>query len=479
MTESPSPPVRVGQQLELDVEGLAFGGHGVAHVEGFVVFVPRGLPGQRVRARIVTRKRGWSEARIEETLREAPDQVPARCRHFGLCGGCAWQHLAYARQVEAKGAQVRDCLVRLGGLEEPPLEAPIAAPDPFGYRNKMEFSFSDGVWRDEPGGGPGFGLGMHVRGRFDRVLRQEECPIAPDWMAEVAVTVREAAEASGRPPWAAREPRGFFRFLVLREGRNTGERMVNLITFPPAPGSDDAAVARRVLETVAERHPGITSLLHGTTASRATVAFCESWTAVAGPDVIHEELLGARFAIGPNTFFQTNTRQAERLFTTALDFAGPDVTEAWDLYCGVGALTLPLARRARRVVGVELVEASVVAARANAMANGVDNVRFVAADMKSAIRPEGLFDASGARVADRPDLVVVDPPRDGLHADVTAALSRLAPPRIVYVSCNPATLARDAARLGEGNYRMERAVAVDMFPHTAHVEMVAAFTRGS
>jgi 23S rRNA (uracil1939-C5)-methyltransferase len=477
MTESHAPPVRVGQLLELDVTDLAFGGNGVAHVDGFVVFVPRGLPGQRVAARIVKRKRGWSEARIERTLVESPDQVAPPCRHFGLCGGCAWQHLAYERQVAAKAAQVRDCLVRLGGIEAPPLEAPLAAPEPYGYRNKMEFSFSDGVWRDEPGGGPGFGLGMHVRGRFDRVLRQEECPIAPPWMAEVAVTVREAAEASGMPPWGAREPSGFFRFLVLRDGRNTGERMVNLITYPPRPGSDDDAVARRVLNTVASRHPGITSLLHGTTASRATVAFCETWTAVSGPDVIHEELLGARFAIGPNTFFQTNTRQAERLFTAALEFAGPRVEHAWDLYCGVGALTLPLAGRAERVVGVELIEASVAAARANAAANGVENVRFVTADMKASIRPDGLYDADGTRVAERPDLVLVDPPRDGLHADVTAALAALAPPRIVYVSCNPATLARDAARLREGNYRMERAVAVDMFPETTHVEMVAAFTR--
>jgi 23S rRNA (uracil1939-C5)-methyltransferase len=208
------------------------------------------------------------------------------------------------------------------------------------------------------------------------------------------------------------------------------------------------------------------------------VAFCESHRPVIGPPVLRERLLDHLFEIGPNTFFQTNTRQAERLFALALDMAGGPVDEAWDLYCGVGALTLPLARRAGHVVGAELIEASVAAARRNAAANGVTNVEFVAVDMRHGITAEGLVDPEGRIVARRPDLVLVDPPRDGLHADVTAGLVALAPPRLVYVSCNPATLARDAARLVAGGYRLTRSRAVDMFPQTAHVEMVALFTRG-
>lgn len=475
---SRQPPVRQGDSIALEVTDLAFGGAGVAHVEGFAVFVRGGLPGQTVQARIIRRKSGYAEAAIEEILVHSPDEVPVRCGHFGPCGGCLWQNFDYARQLEAKSNQVRDCLVRLGGLADPPLEPPLAAPETYGYRNKMEFTFSDRIWRTRDDETGAFGVGLHVRGRFDKVLNQRECQIAPPWMAEAAMEIRELAEATGLPPYFIRESSGFFRFLVLREGFGTGERMVHLITWPAPPGSREETAVDQVLSGLHERRPGITSLVHGVTGSRANVAFCESHRTVIGPPVIHERLLGHLFEIGPNTFFQTNTRQAERLFELALAMAGGPVDTAWDLYCGVGALTLPLARQARQVVGAELIAASVEAAWRNAAANGVANAAFVAVDMRHAIRAEGLVDGEGRMVAQRPDLVLVDPPRDGLHADVAAGLVALAPPRIVYVSCNPSTLARDSGRLTEGGYRLERARAVDMFPQTAHVEMVALFTRG-
>ncbi|TPW14128.1 MAG: 23S rRNA (uracil1939-C5)-methyltransferase, partial [bacterium] len=394
---------------------------------------------------------------------------------FGPCGGCLWQNLDYARQLEAKAAQVRDCLVRLGGIEDPPLRAALPAPAPYGYRNKMEFSFADRAW-DEPDSR--FGVGLHARGRFDKVVNNTECHIAPAWMTEVLNSVRELALASGLPPSEMRTHGGFFRFLVLRDGRHTGERMAHLITWPAAPGSIEERSVDEILGAVAARHPELTSLLHGTTGSKSSVAYCESWRTVHGLPVIHERLLDHVFEIGPNTFFQTNSQQAERLFNLALELAGPKVGLAWDLYCGVGALTLPLARQANHVVGAELIGASIEAARANATRNGVTNVEFVAIDMKEALSESGLVDRDGTLVSGRPDLVLVDPPRDGMHADVTAGLIRLAPPRIVYVSCNPGTLARDAARLAEGGYRMDVAVPVDMFPQTAHVEMVARFIVG-
>ncbi|HEX7878667.1 MAG TPA: 23S rRNA (uracil(1939)-C(5))-methyltransferase RlmD [Candidatus Eisenbacteria bacterium] len=471
----PTPPVKVGQEIEVAVNDLAFGGAGVARVQGFTVFVRGGLPGQTVRARIVKRKDGFAEARIEEVLVKSPDEIAPVCRHFGPCGGCLWQNLDYNRQLAAKAGQVRDCLVRLGGIAEPPLTPPLAAPAVYGYRNKMEFSFADRAW-DEPD--CRFGVGLHVRGRFDKVLNNAECHIAAPWMAEVLATVRELAMASGLPPSQMRTHEGFFRFLVLRDGRNTGERMAHLITWPAAPGSPEERAVDGLLATVVERHPEMTSLLHGTTGSKASVAYCETWRVVAGRPTIRERLLDHHFEIGPNTFFQTNTAQAERLFTLALELAGGPIDLAWDLYCGVGALTLPLARQARRVVGAELIEGSIEAARANAIANGVTNADFVAIDMKDALTAEGLVDRSGRLVSGRPGLVLVDPPRDGLHADVTAGLNALRPPVIVYVSCNPSTLARDAARLAEGGYGMDTATPVDMFPQTAHVEMVARFRRG-
>lgn len=490
------PPVKTGEALELRVTDLAYGGAGVAHLAGFAVFVRGGLPGQTVRARVIRRKTGWAEARIEDVLVHSPHETPPRCVHFGPCGGCLWQNLAYDRQLQAKAAQVRDCLERIGGIPDPPVDPPLPAIEPFGYRNKMEFSFADHVWRvegppekkapgppgcspPEAGAPPPFGCGLHVRGRFDKVLNLTECHLAAPWVSRVLVTVREAAARTGLSPAATRSHGGFFRFLVLREGVHTGEKMANLITQPVTAGSPEAEAVAAVLEAVRLAHPEVTSLIHGETASRASVAFCGSHRPVQGPPTIRETLLGDTFEIGPNTFFQTNSRQAERLFALALEMAGPPARTACDLYCGVGALTLPLSRRAERVVGVELVEASVEAARGNARRNGHDNVVFVAGDIRRALGPDGIRDRDGALVAGPPDLVVVDPPRDGLHAEVTAAIASLAPARMVYVSCNPSTLARDTARLSRGGYRLERAVPVDMFPQTAHVEVVAAFVPGT
>jgi 23S rRNA (uracil1939-C5)-methyltransferase len=294
-------------------------------------------------------------------------------------------------------------------------------------------------------------------------------------MTEVLASTRRATAESGLAPYDIRGQGGFWRFLVLRDGRRTGERMLHLITWPGDAATD--GVVDRVLERVVADNPGLTSVLHGTSGRLASVAYAESTRVVHGAATIRERLLDDEFTIGPDTFFQTNTLQAERLFTRALEQLGGVVDRVWDLYCGVGALTLPLARRAGFVVGAELIEASVIAARTNAQVNGVANVEFVAVDMKEAITADGLVDRNRRLVSGPPDLVVVDPPRDGLHADVTTGLLALSPPRIIYVSCNPATLARDAGRLVEGGYLLESVTPVDMFPQTAHVEVVAVLRR--
>ncbi len=481
-----SPPVRPGQVLDLDVVDLAYGGNGVARSDGYAIFVKGALPGQTVRARITKRKSTFAEARIDEVLVPSPDQVEPVCRHFGSCGGCLWQHLDYARQVEAKARQVSDCLTRIGGLDPAPVGAPLSALQPYGYRNKMEFSFGERLWHDTPpqreeGAEPDaeFGLGFHARGRFDRIVNLEECHLVSGWHADVVRTVRAAAAETGLPPYETRTHGGFFRFLILREGINTGEKMIHLVTYPSEPGSREERAADAVLAAARRAAPDVTSLLHGVTASKASVAFCQSFRVVHGSPTIRERLLDDVFEIGPNTFFQTNTRQAELLFTKALEMAGGPADLAYDLYCGVGALTLPLSHRAGRVVGVELIEDAVRAARRNAELSGRDNVTFLAGDMKKTLRPDGIRDAAGGLVAGRPDLIVVDPPRDGMHADVIEGILGLAPDRLVYVSCNPSTMARDTALLTAGGFTMTGAVPVDMFPQTAHVEVVAAFRRNA
>ncbi len=471
-------PVKKGEIVPLEVERLAFGGKGVARIEGYTVFVEGGLPGQAVEARVVKRKKAYAEARIERVVRPSPLQVEPRCRHFGVCGGCSLQHLDHSAQLEAKREQVRDCLVRLGGLAGVEVEPALGSPAVYEYRNKMEFSFSATRWLEEHelAGDTAvedrFGLGLHVRRRFDRVVNLERCHLMPEWVSEVVRRVRSAARESGLPPYSTRTHEGFWRFLVVREGVHTGDRMVHLITHRAPPGSGRAEAVERIADRLRDPELGITSLLHGTTVSKASVAFCEEVRVLAGEPVIRERLLGETYGIGPNTFFQTNTRGAEALFREALDRGGfgPEET-VWDLYCGVGALSLPAARRARRVVGMELVAESVEAARRNAERNGVENVEFLAGDIRALLADPTL----GA--AFRPDAVILDPPRDGIHADVAAALLALAPERIVYVSCNPATLARDLAALVPGGYRPGAVLPVDLFPHTAHVECVATLER--
>lgn len=472
----PSTP-RKGSVLELAVTGLAFGGQGVARVDGFTVFVDGGIPGQRVAARILRRKKTYAEAVVESVVEPSPDQVAPPCAHFGLCGGCRLQHLAYEAQLREKREQVRDCLVRLGGLDGVEVEPTLAAPAPYEYRNKMEYSFSNARWIEdgEPRDVPvseRFGLGLHPRGRFERVLEIGRCHLQGPEGSELLAAVRRSARGSGVPAYSTRDHRGFWRFLVVREGRATGERMVLLITNRAAPGSPEDRALDRMVDAVRASGVPVTSLLHGVTERKSAVAYCDEVRVLAGEPAIRETLLGHTFEIGANTFFQTNTAQAERLFTEAI--ARGDLTSddtVWDLYCGVGALTLPLARRARFVRGVELVPAAVEAAERNARRNGVENVAFEAGDIREIVgraRPE-----AGAL----PDVVVLDPPRDGVHPDVVRAILDAAPKRIVYVSCNPATLARDLRLFVDGGYALGPVLPVDMFPQTAHVECVTRLVR--
>ncbi len=466
-------PVKRGDVLPLTVERLALGGRGVARVEGYTVFVERGLPGQEVEATILRRKKAYAEARVERVLRPSPQETEPRCAHFGLCGGCALQHLEYGAQLEAKRDQVRDSLIRLGGFADPVVEETLPSPAAYEYRNKMEYSFST-RWLTDPdaaeSGESRFGLGLHVRRRFDRVVSVERCHLQDAEGSELLGRVRSFAEASGIPFYSTRTHTGFWRFLVLRQGVHTGDRMVLLITNRATPGSAPWRAVEDLGRALAAGGIRITSLLHGMTASKGSVAFCEEVRTLAGEPVIRERLLDLTFEVGPNTFFQTNTRAAETLFREAIRMA--EVTPAdtvWDLYCGAGALSLPMARVAGSVLGIERVPEAIEAARRNAVLNGIDNATFLVGDVREAL-------AAGDHPA--PDVVTVDPPREGMHADVVASLLEAAPRRIVYVSCNPATLARDLALLAAGGYVPGPVRPVDLFPHTPHIECVTVLDRG-
>jgi 23S rRNA (uracil1939-C5)-methyltransferase len=450
-------PVAKDQELELRVDSLAYGGNGVARLNGFVVFVRRGLPGDLVRARVTKVKRNHAEALATEVLEPSAQRFDAPCSHYPACGGCRFQDLAYEAQIAAKEAQVGDALRRLGGVAEPPLEPILPAVERFHYRNKLEYSFTPGP--------EGPILGFHKAGRWDEVLDVERCWLTTDLGNAIREAVRAWAREEGLPAYDQAGGSGYLRHLVVREGRNTGQALVELVT---APGE---RFERGYLVEVLRRFPEVRSVHWAVNDTPAEVTNLPT-TLLWGDEAIEEELLGLRFRVRPNAFLQTNTSMAERLYELALGAAGLTGGETvYDLYCGIGTIGLVMAAHALTVWGVEVSEESVACALENAELNGIGNAAFFAGNVGQAL--EELRERAGP-----PDVVVVDPPRAGLAGKALRRVGEAAAPRLVYVSCNPTTLAGDMKRLAaDYGYRLERARPVDMFPHTPHVETVALLTR--
>ena len=450
-------PVAKNQELELRVDSLAYGGNGVARLNGFVVFVRRGLPGDTVRARVTKVKRSHAEALAVEVLQPGRERVEAPCAHYPACGGCRFQDLAYDAQVRAKAGQVEDALRRIGGIAEPPLDPIVPAASVFHYRNKLEYSFT------QTPSGPA--LGFHKAGRWDEVLEVERCWLTTEIGNALRNAVRDWAREERLQAYDQADGSGYLRHLVVREGRNTGQTLVQLVT---APGE---RFETGYFVEVLRRFPEVRSVHWSVNEGPAEVTNLPT-RLLWGEEAIEEELCGLRFRIRPNAFLQTNTEMAERLYELAADAAGLTGSETvYDLYCGIGTIGLTLARRALTVWGVEISEESVACAIENAELNGITNAAFYAGNVGQTL--EELRERAG-----QPDVVVVDPPRAGLAGKALRRVGRLAAPRLVYVSCNPTTLASDVKQLGaDWGYRLESARPVDMFPHTPHIETVALLTR--
>jgi 23S rRNA (uracil1939-C5)-methyltransferase len=450
-------PVRKGEDVEVRIDSLAYGGNGVARLNGFVVFVRGGLPGDFVRARVTKVKRGFAEAATEELLEPGPNRIPAPCRHFGVCGGCRFQHLAYEVQVAAKEQQVRDALSRIGRIADPPLEPIVPATSIYGYRNKLEYSFSAGA--------DGVELGFHRAGRWDEVIDVEECLLTTDLGNAVRLAVRDWAREEGLEPYDQATGKGYLRHFVYREGRNTGQVLALLVT---APGE---RFETGYLVDVLRRFPEVRSVhwaINDTPAERTNVPTTLLW----GEEAIEELLLGLRFRVRPNAFMQTNTEMAERLYELARDAARLTGTEnVFDLYCGTGTIGLSLAGAAGHVWGVDISEESIACAIENMELNAIENASFFAGNVGQVL--EELVERAG-----RPGVVVVDPPRAGLAGKALRRTGELGAERIVYVSCNPTTLASDVQVLRDDfGYQLVRCTPVDMFPHTPHVESVSLLER--
>jgi 23S rRNA (uracil1939-C5)-methyltransferase len=450
-------PVAKNQELELHVDSLAYGGNGVARLNGFVVFVRRGLPGDTVRARVTKVKRSHAEALAIDVVEPSAKRVEAPCAHYPACGGCRFQDLAYEAQVEAKEEQVRDALRRIGTIAEPPLEPIIPAESEFFYRNKLEYSFTTTP------AGPA--LGFHRAGRWDDVLEIEKCWLTTDLGNAIRNAVRDWAREERLEPYDQAEHTGYLRHLVVREGRNTGQVLVQLVT-----GAGERFDRDQFVETL-RRFPEVRSIHWAANETPAEVTNLPT-TLLWGDEAIEEELCGLRFRVRPNAFLQTNTAMAERLYGLVGEYAALTGGETvYDLYCGIGTIGLTLASRALTVWGVEVSEESVACALENADLNGISNAAFFAGETADALGE--LRDRAGD-----PDVVVVDPPRAGLSNKAVRRLGRLEAPRIVYVSCNPTTLAGNVKELAASwGYTLERVQPVDMFPHTPHVESVSLLTR--
>ena len=456
MTASMAKPRR-GDTIELDIADLAFGGEAVGRVDGYVVFVRGGVPGDRLRVRVVEARSRFGRAVLEAVLTPSPDRVEAPCPYFGACGGCRLQHVAYPAQLAFKAKQVRDCLERLGGLGPFELRPILAAPAPYGYRNKMEFTIA-----------PGAVVGLHQADRYDVVLDIERCLLQSETMNALLDELRREVRAPGLTVYDPATEEGLLRFVTLRAAPGTGEAMVNVVASAPAVEALAPVAAR-----LRARVPATASVVLTVNAKKAAVAVGSEEHLLGGRDHIRETLGGLTFQVSAGSFFQTNPAQAERLFALVEEACALDGSETvLDLFSGTGAISLLLARRCRRVYGIEVAPAAVADAVRNARANGVENCTFLAGEVRHvlpALVREGV----------RADVVVADPPRAVFHPKALGALAQLAPPRLVYVSCNPATLARDLGDLVARGYRVEWVQPVDMFPQTPHIEAVARLTRGA
>jgi 23S rRNA (uracil1939-C5)-methyltransferase len=447
-----------GDAFTLTIDDLAFGGEGVGRADGYVVFVRGGIPGDRLRVRLTEARSRYGRASIETVEVPSSDRVEAPCPYFGRCGGCRLQHVAYPAQLAFKAKQVTECLRRIGGLGEVEIRPIVPAPEVFGYRNKMEFTITG-----EPGAAV---IGLHEADRYDSVLDIERCLLQSDRLNTLLGEVRREARARQLGVYDQRSGEGLLRFLMLREGRRTGEAMVNVVASSPA-----IEALTPLAEHVRAQVPGTASVVLNVNSRKASVALGSEEHLLAGRDHINESLGGLTFQISANSFFQTNTIQAERLFAIVAEACElrPDDTVI-DLYSGTGAISLLLARQSRWVYGIELAATAVEDAVRNARANGIENCTFLAGEVRFLL-PDLIQKGVTARV------VVADPPRAGFHPKALRALAALAPARVVYVSCNPSTLARDVAELARSGFAVDWVQPVDMFPHTPHIEAVAQLSR--
>lgn len=459
---------------KIEITGVAAEGKALARVNDLVVFVPYVVPGDVVDLQVRRKKHSYAEAEAVKFHEYSKERSQPFCKHYGVCGGCKWQCLAYEYQLKYKQQQVVDALTRIGKVELPPVMPILGSENICEYRNKLEFTFSNKRWLtwDEVAQNVQYdnmnALGFHIPGAFDKVLDIQECALMQGLNNRLRNGIREFANKEGVPFYDLRSHSGVLRSMMLRTS-TTGEVM--LLLQARVECENDRVLLEKVLQYVADSFPEVTSLLYVVN-NKCNDTFGDlEVVTYKGTDVIYEEMEGLRFKVGPKSFYQTNSKQAYNLYKVARDFAALTGEEVvYDLYTGTGTIANFVASKAKKVVGVEYVEDAIIDARVNAQLNGFDNLAFFAGDMKDILTRDFISEHG------RPDVIITDPPRAGMHEDVISTILFAAPKRIVYVSCNPATQARDLQLL-DVDYKVMAVQPVDMFPHTHHVENVVLLER--
>lgn len=458
--------IKKGHTVELEIAKTAFGGLGIARLDGLVVFVRGAVPGDRIKGRVVRKKKDYLEAKTIELLEPSPDRTQPPCPYSGHCGGCQWQHVRYDRQLAYKGEQVKETLGRIGALQDIRVRDVLPSQRRFGYRNKMEFTFSDRRWvlPDElpkPDSDSEFALGLHVPGAFHKVIDIDACLLQPEEGNRILRAVKDYVRGSGLPVYGLKSHRGFWRFLALRHS-SMDEWMVNVIT-----SEEHSAVNVDLAAFLTARFRRIRTVVNNINTRRASIAVGERETVLYGDGIIKDYIGTFGFQISANSFFQTNTLGGETLYRQIADYAELHGSEiVLDLYSGTGTIPVFLSDRAERIVGVEIGRSAVRDAERNCRANDIHNCEFLWGDIGESLM----------RLKIKPDVVILDPPRAGVHREAMAPILGLDAERIVYVSCNPATLARDLEQMSR-RYDVIEVQPVDMFPHTYHIETVAKLQR--
>ena len=458
-------------QEKVIITDIGAEGNAIARIDNQVVFVPMLIPGDVVDIRVRKKRRKYLEGTVVRFHEYSPDRINPRCAHFGVCGGCKWQHLPYDRQLFWKEKQVKDNLTRIGKLEIPVLDPVIGSSDVFLYRNKLEYTFSDKRWltREEMMSDNSSlnddALGFHIPGLFDKVLDIRECHLQPEPSNAIRDAVRRYAHRKSLAFFNLRQQTGFLRNLIIRN-TTSGKVMVIVVFF-----LDEKERINGLMDFLTGEFPQISSFFYIINTKQNDSLADQVPIHYKGDDHLLEEMGGLRFRIGPKSFYQTNTKQALRLYDCVKEFAGLTGSEVvYDLYTGTGTIANFVADSARKVIGIEYIDDAVKDAMINSEINGIGNTRFFAGDIRSLLS-ENFFLENGS-----PDVIITDPPRAGMHEDVVRQIIKASPSRIVYVSCNPATQARDAGMMSD-HYIVKKVQPVDMFPHTHHIENIILLER--